>query len=123
MSKRVSEDIPSYPSDLGKRISRWRTYQKLTQSELESRAGFGHNALSRIENDQVTPRLESLERIAAAMELSMEELLFRNPPQSDDQLTEDDAVAALRQRLNNLSEQKRQAVVEAFHKLLDQIEK
>jgi len=43
---------------------------------LEIRSGLAHNAISRIENGDVSPRLETLERIAAALTISIERLQF-----------------------------------------------
>jgi len=51
-----------------------------SQAEVERRAGLAHNAVSRIENGDVVPRLGTLERIADALEISVEQLQFRSPP-------------------------------------------
>lgn len=51
-----------------------------SQAEVERRAGLAHNAVSRIENGDVVPRLGTLERIAEALEISVEQLQFRAPP-------------------------------------------
>lgn len=51
-----------------------------SQAELERRAGLAHNAISRIENGDVVPRLGTVERIAEALEISVEQLQFRQPP-------------------------------------------
>ena len=105
---------------LGDQVSGWRRARGLTQAELESRAGLAHNALSRIENGQVSPRLSSLERIAAALELTTEELQFRKPPVSPAATSSSD-IEALTGRLVALDDTKREAVLEAFHILLDQM--
>jgi transcriptional regulator with XRE-family HTH domain len=51
-----------------------------SQAEVERCAGLAHNAISRIENGDVVPRLGTVERIAEALEISVEQLQFRLPP-------------------------------------------
>jgi transcriptional regulator with XRE-family HTH domain len=65
---------------LGARVRSWRLHLGLSQSEIERRAGLAHNALSRIETGEVAPRLATLERIADALDVSIEQLQFRSPP-------------------------------------------
>lgn len=65
---------------LSERLRLWRLHLGLAQAEVERRAGLAHNALSRIETGAVVPKLETLERIAAALDLSIEQLQFRLPP-------------------------------------------
>lgn len=106
-------------STLDARIAGWRRYLKLSQQDLESRAGLSHNAISRIETGQVSPRIETVERIAGAMEISVEELQFRDPPISDDSVSGEPAIQSLSKRLSGFDEGKRREVLELFHKLLD----
>lgn len=107
--------------DLPEQVRQWRTYRGLTQTELEQRAGLSHNAISRIETGAVSPRLETVERIAAALELDVAELQFRGPvARSSDDHSE--ALPRLMERLGKLPEPRRRAVLQAFHMLLDQVE-
>lgn len=105
---------------LGDQVSGWRRARGLTQAELESRAGLSHNALSRIETGQVSPRLSNLEKIAGALDLTTEELQFRKPPIDvpDDR---DPDIEALAVRLASLDKGQCKAVLAAFHTLLDQM--
>jgi len=107
--------------DLPDQVRQWRNFRGLTQTELEQRAGLSHNAISRIETGTVSPRLETVERIASALHLDVEELQFRAPPK-DGQNDQSEAMAVLMERLAGLSESQRRAVVRAFHLLLDQME-
>lgn len=66
--------------DFGSRLRAWRLHLRRSQAEIERRAGLAHNAISRIENGDVHPRLGTLERIAEALEISVEQLQFRLPP-------------------------------------------
>ncbi len=86
----------------------------------EPTAGPVHNALSRIETGQVSPRLSNIEKIAGALGLSTEELQFRKPPVAQSGAEAPD-VEALAARLASLDETRRQAVLTAFNILLDQI--
>ena len=107
-------------ASVGVQVASWRRARGLTQTDLEARAGLAHNALSRIENDRVSPRLGSLERIARALDLTVEELQFRRPPQAAAESLAPDT-AKLIARLDALSEDRRKAVLAAFNALLDQM--
>ena len=109
------------PPELAGQVVRWRRYRRMTQAQLERRAGLAHNALSRIEREEVSPRLETVERIAAALDLSVEELQFRTPPDEVRELGPDEGVEALVGKLNRLEDRQRRHVVDAFHKILDEI--
>jgi transcriptional regulator with XRE-family HTH domain len=66
--------------DIGVRLKAWRVHLRRSQAEVERRAGLAHNAISRIETGDVVPRLATLERIAEALEVNVEQLQFRAPP-------------------------------------------
>lgn len=57
----------------------WRKSLGLTQGELERRAGLGHNTISRIEQSEVSPRIETIEKIAEALSITVEQLQFSDP--------------------------------------------
>lgn len=65
--------------ELGERVRSLREAKGLSQSELARRIGSTQPAVARLEAGGVAPRLETLERIAAAlgMELVVE---FAGPP-------------------------------------------
>ncbi len=117
----MSEPSIQYIASLADQISGWRRNLGLTQSELESKAGLAHNALSRIETGQVSPRIETIEKIALALGMGIEELQFRAPP-NPSRISESNPVEQLVYRIQKLNLGKRQAVLEAFNKLLDQME-
>lgn len=64
---------------LAKQVLAWRKSLGLTQGELERRAGLAHNAISRIEQGDVSPKLETVEKLAEALSISVEQLQFRDP--------------------------------------------
>lgn len=96
----------------------------MTQSELERRAGLAHNAVSRIERNDVSPRLDTVEKLAAAMELSVEELTFRQPSSrvredSGDPAHDELELEALMSRMTKLPGPKRQHLARVISDLLD----
>lgn len=94
----------------------------ITQAELERLAGLSHNTASRIERGEVSPRLETVEKIATAMELSVEELTFRIP---SNVLKEDtvpygkDELSHLIGRLKELPLKKREKLIAVWASLLE----
>ena len=112
---------PHSPS-LGEQVARWRRARGLTQAELESAAKLSHNAISRIETGQVSPRLVTLERITEALGLDFEELQFRNPtPTPMPFEVNEESAAYLVSRLEALEPDRQEPILRALHLLLDQV--
>lgn len=65
---------------VGQRIRELRKSRNLTQRELADRVGINFTYLSRVENDRLdddqTPREETLQRIAKALDADPDELLL-----------------------------------------------
>ncbi|MFO7760527.1 MAG: type II toxin-antitoxin system prevent-host-death family antitoxin [Thermodesulfobacteriota bacterium] len=55
-------------------IKAWREYLGLTQAGLAAKSGMQQPALARLESGESTPRSSTLKKLAAAMELSVEQL-------------------------------------------------
>jgi transcriptional regulator with XRE-family HTH domain len=110
---------------VGERIRVWRNHFGLTQIQLEERAGLAHNAVSRIENQEVSPRLETVESLASAMGLSVEQVQF-GIPKSETTLRRGQAVEGnadlIVQRLNSLPPDKAVKAIGVFHRILDLME-
>ena len=106
---------------LSQQVLSWRQDIGLTQGELERRAGLAHNAISRIEQGDVSPKLETIEKIAAAMSISVEQLQFKQP---SNRLQEDAPAYGKRsidQEIENLPEAMRgrtKALISKLIKLL-----
>ena len=113
-SNRVSEQIRS-----------WRNHFGLTQAQLEERAGLAHNAVSRIENVEVSPRLETVESLASAMSLSVEQLQFGHPRSETSprraraRIKESNSIIG---KLASLPPEKAAKATEAIHRILDLLE-
>lgn len=56
---------------VGEQVRRLRTAQGLSLRTLAARAGFSPSFISQVENDQVSPSISSLERIATALEVTL----------------------------------------------------
>jgi transcriptional regulator with XRE-family HTH domain len=110
---------------LGSRVRVWRIHFNLTQGELETRAGLAHNAVSRIEKEEVSPRLETVEKLASAMGISIEQLQFGNPQHvesADSDQDSDAAVNRLIKRIKRLPKKDALRAVGAIEGILDLME-
>lgn len=110
---------------LSEQVRLWRNAMNLSQGEIESRAGLAHNALSRIENEQVTsPRLDTLQKIADAMGIHVEQLMNARPPLSKKRpsKTIEPCVQELAAQISNLPAHKKSAVIEALNHILRAIQ-
>jgi transcriptional regulator with XRE-family HTH domain len=59
---------------LGRKISQLRKLKDLTQGELAERLNIHQSMITRWERDQVQPKSSTLERLAKALDTSVEEL-------------------------------------------------
>ena len=110
---------------LGSRVRIWRIHFNLTQGELEARAGLAHNAVSRIEKEEVSPRLETVEKLAGAMGVSIEQLQFGKPQQvvtAESRQDADESLNRLFKRLKALPKKDVIRSVVAIEGILDLIE-
>src|SRR5215831_6887031 len=61
---------------IGERIRAWREKRGLTQGDIEQRAGLLRCYLSRVENGHTVPSIETLEKIARALEVPLYQLFY-----------------------------------------------
>ena len=60
----------------GKSLVRaWREYKKITQKEMAARMGISQSAYSQMEKPDTSIRRATLEKIAAAMDIRVEQLI------------------------------------------------
>jgi transcriptional regulator with XRE-family HTH domain len=108
--------------DLGERVRIWRVAGNMTQAELEVKAGLSHNTISRIECGNVSPRLDTIERIASALKISVEQLHFQSPETQVEENQSpyglDDATNNLLKALSKVPEPKRSQLLKTFMELI-----
>jgi len=67
---------------IGVRLRKLREERKLSQGDIEKRTGLLRCYISRVENGHTVPSLETLERMAAALEIPLYQLFYEGerPP-------------------------------------------
>ena len=68
--------------DVGRRITSLREHKELSQGDIEQRTGLLRSYISRVENGHTVPAIETLEKIARALEMPLYHLLYdgQEPP-------------------------------------------
>ena len=68
--------------DIGNRLRSVREEKKLSQGDIEQRTGLLRCYLSRVENGHTVPAIETLEKMARALELPLYQLMYdgQEPP-------------------------------------------
>jgi transcriptional regulator with XRE-family HTH domain len=68
--------------DIGRRITALREEKKLSQGDIEKRTGLLRCYISRVENGHTVPAIETLEKIARALEMPLYQLMYdgQDPP-------------------------------------------
>ena len=65
---------------IGDKLKSLRSEKKMTQRELAEKLNVSAQAVSRWENDEVEPSLETLGQLATIFEISVDELFGKEPP-------------------------------------------
>ncbi len=67
---------------IGTRLRKLREEKKLSQGDIEKRTGLLRCYISRVENGHTVPSVETLERLASALEIPLYQLFFdgEDPP-------------------------------------------
>jgi transcriptional regulator with XRE-family HTH domain len=126
MARKKIKSTESINQTLGAQLRSWRTYSGLRQRELEERAGLAHNAISRIEKGEVSPRLETIERLAQALDISVEEFQFRIPPansRKDIRKDTQEWTQGLIERLDEMPQEVREPLLKIIQSIIDLIGK
>ena len=68
---------------IGDRLREMREEKKLSQGDIEKRTGLLRCYISRVENGHTVPAIETLEKMARALEIPLYQLFYEgdNPPQ------------------------------------------
>jgi transcriptional regulator with XRE-family HTH domain len=70
--------VPS-PINIGETIRGFRLQKGLSQGDIEKRTGLLRCYLSRVENGHTVPSLETLQKIAGALDLSLSHFFSEDP--------------------------------------------
>lgn len=65
---------------LAGRLRDLREFRKLSQGDIEKRTGLLRCYISRVENGHTVPAIETLEKIARALEVSVYQLFYEEEP-------------------------------------------
>ena len=101
---------------IGRRLRNLREEKNLSQGDIEKRAGLLRCYISRVENGHTVPSLETLERLAAALEVPLYQLFYEGdePPSlpnlSARQTTEDLALNEEAEKENRFFEKVRRVL-------------
>ena len=101
---------------IGRRLRNLREEKNLSQGDIEKRAGLLRCYISRVENGHTVPSLETLERLAAALEVPLYQLFFEGeeppalPNLSARQTTEDLALSEEAEKENRFFEKVRRVL-------------
>ncbi len=63
---------------IGERLRFVRKHRKLSQGDIENRTGLLRCYISRVENGHTVPAIETLEKLARALEMPLYQLLYEN---------------------------------------------
>ena len=73
----IEKTIPEkkHSENLGQRVSQFRVDKGLTQNDLAELSGLSHSALSKIENNQLSPTFETILKIIGGLNIDISDLL------------------------------------------------
>ena len=101
---------------IGRRLRKLREEKSLSQGDIEKRTGLLRCYISRVENGHTVPSLETLERLAAALEVPLYQLFYEGeeppalPNLSPRQTTEDLALNEEAEKENRFFEKVRRVL-------------
>jgi transcriptional regulator with XRE-family HTH domain len=101
---------------IGRRLRQLREEKTLSQGDIEKRTGLLRCYISRVENGHTVPSLETLERLAAALEVPLYQLFYEGeeppalPNLSARQSTEDLALSEEAEKENRFFEKVRRVL-------------
>lgn len=72
-SREISDK--TYLKKLGEKVSTLRLAKGLSQDQLAEKLGTGHTQISRVERGEVNSTINMLRKIAAGLDISIEDLI------------------------------------------------
>lgn len=89
----------------GENLKRIRTEKGISQGELAQRLGMHASHVSRYERDQTAPSIEVLKKIAEALTVSADELLYGSTDKRSKSIIKDNDLLQLFGRVQQLDKQ------------------
>src|ERR1043165_5629223 len=80
--RKIKELVPAM--NIGETIRTYRLQKGMSQGDIEKRTGLLRCYLSRVENGHTIPSLDTLSKIAGAMELPLSQLFSESGHRSDE---------------------------------------
>jgi len=118
---------------IGDRLRQLRERKNMSQGDIEKRTGLIRNYISRVENGHTVPSIETLEKLAHALEIPMYQLFYdgEKPPELPNLIKRKSAddiawgssgkdarwLAKLRRLLGRMTEPERQIVMFLVQKM------
>lgn len=96
-------------ANIGQRIMQLREARGMTHGQLNARSGVSRSYISRIESGQMTPSLETLERISEALGVSLSRCFV--PMSNGEALLDDPFIQGMRQYLRQLDWEQWQSIL------------
>jgi len=119
----TAEEFSSH-MNIGETIRSYRLQKGMSQGDIEKRTGLLRCYLSRVENGHTIPSLDTLAKIAGAMELPLAQFFAENTPPNGHpgrvpQLSDEDVrfLSQVRRYSSNLNESDRKLVLAMVKKM------
>ena len=114
MTRKRKEPIPTKDATFGERLKAFRTAQGLTQQDLGDLVGASKRSVCAYERNNCEPPVHVLVKIAAALRVSIDELLGRKPPQTTTGKRMRRRWMRKFQEINRLPERKQQTIMQVI---------
>lgn len=109
--------------NVGSVIRSFRQKRGLSQGDLEKRTGLMRCYISRVENGHTVPSIETLSRIARALEAPLAELLVSaDPSAAGNDPSEQQFLEEMRRYLPKITNLEREQVLEMVRRLASPVE-
>lgn len=100
---------------IGERLRAYRNKAGLSQEELAEKSGLHYTYIGQLERGEKNATIESIEKVACALELPLE-ILFENIVQGK---TKNETVKECYELVTALSEKEQKAILELIKKTID----
>ena len=120
--RKVSSTL-AYTMNIGETIRNFRLQKGMSQGDIEKRTGLLRCYLSRVENGHTIPSLDTLAKIASAMDVALAQFFASNSEdgngKSVPQLSEDEVrfLTQIRRYSSNLNDSDRKLVIAMVKKM------